>query len=49
MNADTAKALDNARKPQHARIDVRHHECEGARVVGIGTSELRKKLDTFAM
>ena len=49
MNADTAKALDNARKPKHARLDVRHHECETPRDTGVGAAELWEKLDTLSM
>ena len=49
MNADTTKALAHARKPKHDLADDRHHECEGARNLGIGPTELRQELDAFAM
>ena len=46
-NENTSQAVDIPRKPEHSRIDERHHECEGARDTGIGTSELRQELDHF--
>ena len=49
MHADTEKALDHARKPEHGRIDGGHHECESSRDAGIGAAELWQKLDTIAM
>ena len=47
MNADTTQAMDHARKPEHACIDVGHHECEVPRDSGIGSTQLRKELDNF--
>lgn len=49
MHADTAKALDCPRKPEHDCVDVGHHECKGARDIGIGSTELREELDHFSM
>lgn len=49
MHADTEKALDCSRKPEHGCIDVGHHECKGTRNLGIGAAELREELDHFSM
>ena len=49
MHADTSETLANATKPEHDLAHDRHHECEGARNLGIGATELRQELDAFAM
>ena len=46
-NENTAKAMDISPKPEHPSIDDRHHECEGAGDIGVGTAELRQVLGHF--